>query len=162
VKNRFAAAVALSAALMLGTTGCTFSAEIATQKDYDPSDGVGTDIGDLSLRNILLIGEDGDALNLVMTVVSASGSSQRLNVQWEADGGRVTESVFASANGRTVIGGPEQPQLLVTDAGGELGGLVPLYFSYGSETGREVMVPVLNGSLPEYELYVPAVPATDD
>lgn len=155
MKNRWAATLALAAAVMLATTGCTFSAEIATQKDYDPSDGVGIDVGDLALRNILLIGEDGDALNLVMTVVSASGSAQRLNVQWQAGDERVTESVFVDPNGRTAVGGPDQRQVLVTDADGKLGGLVALYFSYGTATGREVLVPVLDGSLPEYELYLP-------
>ena len=156
MKNRWASAVALTAALMLGVTGCTFSAEIATQKDYDPSDGVGADIGDLAIRNILLIGDDGDTLNLVMTVVSESDSSQRLDVQWEDGAERVTESVFVDADGLTAIGGPEQPQVLVTGAGGELGGLVPVYFSYGTEPGVEVLVPVLDGSLPEYTLFVPA------
>jgi len=156
VKNRWASAVALTAALMLGVTGCTFSAEIATQKDYDPSDGVGADIGDLAIRNILLIGDDGDTLNLVMTVVSESDNSQRLNVQWEDGAERVTESVFVDADGLTAIGGPEQPQVLVTGADGELGGLVPVYFSYGTEPGVEVLVPVLDGSLPEYTLFVPA------
>lgn len=156
MKNRLASAVALAAALMLGVTGCTFSAEIATQKDYDPSDGVGTEVGDLALRNILLVGDDGDVLNLVMTVASTSASSQRLTVQWEAGGERVSEDVFVDADGLTAIGGPEQPQILVTDAGGELGGLVPVFFSYGSEPGVEVLVPVLDGSLPEYTLFVPA------
>ena len=156
MKNRWASAVALTAALMLGVTGCTFSAEIATQKDYDPSDGVGADIGDLAIRNILLIGDDGDTLNLVMTVVSESDSSQRLNVQWDDGAERVTESVFVDPDGLTAIGGPEQPQVLVTGAGGELGGLVPVYFSYGTEPGVEVLVPVLDGSLPEYTLFVPA------
>ncbi len=155
MKNRWAPAIALAAALMVGVTGCTFSAEIATQKDYDPSDGVGADIGDLALRNILLIGDDGDTLNLVMTVASTSSSSQRLSVQWQDGAERVTEDVFVDPDGLTTVGGPEQPQVLVTGADGELGGLVPVFFSYGSETGVEVLVPVLDGSLPEYTLFVP-------
>lgn len=156
MKNRLAAAVALAAALMIGTTGCTFSAEIATQKDYDPSDGVGAEIGDLAIRNMLLIGDDGDTLNLVMTVESISDSSQRLSVQWQDSGERVTEDVFIDPSGLTAIGGPEQPQVIVTGAGGQVGGLVPVFLSYGSQPGVEVLVPVLDGSLPEYTLFVPA------
>jgi hypothetical protein len=41
VRRRFFAALALAAAVITGTTGCTLSAEIATMKEYDPSDGVG-------------------------------------------------------------------------------------------------------------------------
>ena len=156
MKNRLAVSVALAAALMLGTTGCTFSAPIATQKDYDPSDGVSTDVGELSIYNATLIGADAETLNLVMTVLNSTTSTQRLSVQWEQDGERVTESVFLDANGLTLIGGPDQPSLLVTGADTSLGGLVPLYFSYGSASGSELLVPTLSGELPEYELYLPA------
>jgi hypothetical protein len=155
VKSRVAAAIALAAALMLGTTGCTFSANIATQKPYDPSDGVGAEVGELSIRNALLIGEDPDELNLVMTVVSTADSDRRVTVQWQAGGERVTESIFVGANGRTAFGGPEQDQLLVTGTGATIGGLVPLFFAYPGAEGVEVLVPVLDGALPEYELFVP-------
>ena len=86
MKNRWAAATALAAALILGTTGCTFSAEIATQKDYDPSDGVSTEFGELSVYNAMLIGEDPEALNLVMTVFNPTDSVRRVEGQWFVDG----------------------------------------------------------------------------
>lgn len=155
MKSRVAAAIALAAALMLGTTGCTFSSNIATQKPYDPSDGVGAEVGELSIRNALLIGEDPDELNLVMTVVSAADSDRRVTVQWQAGGERVTEEIFVNAGGRTAFGGPEQDQLLVTGTGATIGGLVPVFFAYPGAEGVEVLIPVLDASLPEYELYLP-------
>ena len=155
MKSRVAASIALAAALLLGATGCTFSANIATQKDYDPSDGVGAEVGDLSIRNALLIGEDPDELNLVMTVVSTADTDRRLTVQWQAGGERVTEEIFVSANGRTAFGGPDQDQLLVTGTDATIGGLVPLFFAYPGAEGVEVLVPVLDGALPEYELFLP-------
>jgi hypothetical protein len=156
VKSRLAASIALAAALLLATTGCTFSAQIATQKDYDPSDGVGTAVGELLVRNALLIGDDPETLNLVMTIVNTGDTDRRLSVQWSAGGERITEEVFATANGRTSFGGPDQTQILVTGSTGTIGGLVPLFFSYGTVPGVELLVPVLDGSLPEYELLVPA------
>lgn len=154
--SRLLASIALAAALLVGTTGCTFSAEIATQKEYDPSDGVGIEVGELAIRNALLIGDDPENLNLVMTVVSSSDTDRRLTVQWQAGDERVSEQVFVTANGSTAFGGPEQDQLLVVGSGATIGGLVPLYFSYSGAEGRELLVPVLDGALPEYELYVPA------
>lgn len=155
MKTRVAASIALAAALMLGTTGCTFSANIATQKDYDPSDGVGAEVGELAIRNALLIGDEPDTLNLVMTVVSSANTDRRVTVQWQAGGTRVTEEVFVAANGRTSFGGPDQDSVLVTDTGATIGGLVPIFFAYSGADGVEVLVPVLDGSLPEYELYLP-------
>ena len=156
MKPRLAASIALAAALLLTATGCTFGAEIATQKDYDPSDGVGTEVGELLVRNALLIGDDPETLNLVMTIVNPGDSDRRLSVQWSDGGERVTEEVFAVANGRTAFGGPEQPQILVTGSTDSIGGLVPIFLSYGNAPGVELLVPVLDGSLPEYELLVPS------
>jgi len=141
---------------MLATTGCTLSAEIATQKDYDPSDGVGAEIGELAVRNALLIGDTGDALNLVMTVVSAAEVDRLLTVQWLTDGERVSEDIVVTSGDRTRIGGPtDEVQIIVSISDVTIGGLVPLFFSYAGAEGVEVMVPVLDGSLPEYELFVP-------
>ncbi|MBR21176.1 MAG: hypothetical protein RIC81_12560 [Microcella pacifica] len=155
MKNRWAAATALAAALMLGTTACTFSAEIATQKDYDPSDGVSTEFGELSVYNAMLIGEDPDALNLVMTVFNPTDSVRRVEVQWFVDGERVTESIFAEASGLTSVGGPDQPSLLVTGLDTVIGGLVPLYFSTNTGSVSELLVPTLRGDLEEYDEYAP-------
>lgn len=155
MKSRLAASIALAAALLIGTTGCTFFSPIATQKVYDPSDGVGAEVGDLLIRNAMLIGDDPENLNLVVTIVNRSDSDRRLSVQWASGGERITESMFVNANGRTAFGGPDQDQVLITGSTNAIGGLVPLFFSYGTAPGVEVLVPVLDGSLPEYELFVP-------
>lgn len=156
MKSRVAASIALAAALLVGTTGCTFWANIATQEDYDPSDGVGTEVGDLAIRNALLIGETGDALNLVMTVASSADVDRRLIVQWEADGERLSEAIVVAAGERTRVGGPDDEiQIVLEGTDATIGGLFPVFFVYTGAEGSEVMVPVLDGSLPEYELYIP-------
>ena len=35
------------------------------------------------------------------------------------------------------------------------GALFPVYFQYGDVPGELLFVPILDGTLPEYELYVP-------
>jgi hypothetical protein len=156
VRRRFFAPLVLAAAVITGTTGCTLSAEIATMKEYDPSDGVGADIGDLALRNILLISNDAGEANLVMTVVNTSGEDVTLNVQFDRGSARVTESLeLPAVPERTRIG--DDPSAGILMSGPELivGGLFPVYFEYGSVPGELVFVPVLDGTLPEYELLVP-------
>jgi hypothetical protein len=156
VKSRVAASIALAAAVLVGTTGCTFWANIATREDYDPSDGVGTEVGELAIRNALLIGETGDELNLVMTVASSADVDRRLIVQWEADGERLSEAIVVAAGERTRVGGPDDAiQIVLEGTGATIGGLLPVFFVYTGVEGSEVMVPVLDGSLPEYELYIP-------
>jgi hypothetical protein len=156
VKSRVAASIALAAALLVGTTGCTFGADIATREDYDPSDGVGVEVGQLAIRNALLIGETGDELNLVMTVASSADVDRRLIVQWQSEGERVSEAIVVSAGERTRVGGPnDEIQIILTGTGGAIGGLVPVFFSYTGAEGAELSVPVLDGALPEYELYIP-------
>jgi hypothetical protein len=156
VRRRFFAPLALAAAVIAGTTGCTLSAEIATMKDYDPSDGVGTDIGDLALRNILLIANDRGAANLVMTVVNPSGETVPLNVQFEQGSERTTETLTIPGDpARSRFGDEPSESLIVSGSNLTLGGLFPMYFEYGAFPGELVFVPVLDGSLAEYELLVP-------
>jgi len=156
VRRRFFVPLALAAAVITGTTGCTLSAEIATMKEYDPSDGVGTNVGDLALRNILLIANDRGEANLVMTVVNPSGEPVNLNVQFGTGEERITQTFrISDVPARTRFGDNPAEGLLVSGPDLVLGGLFPLYFEYGDFPGELVFVPVLDGSLAEYELLVP-------
>ena len=156
MRRRFFAPLVLATAVITGTTGCTLSAEIATMQEYDPSDGVGADIGDLALRNILLISNDAGEANLVMTVVNTSGEDITLNVQFDDGAARVTESLeLPAVPERTRVGDDPSAGILVSGPELVIGGLFPVYFEYGSVPGELVFVPVLDGTLPEYELLVP-------
>jgi len=156
VRRRFFQPLALALAVVAGSTGCTLSAEIATMKDYDPSDGVGVTMGDLALRNILLITNDEGTANLVMTVVNSGGTDQTLNVQFENGTERTTASLdIPGAPARTRVGDDPAEGILVQGEQIVNGGLFPLYFEYGDVPGELVFVPVLDGTLPEYELLVP-------
>ncbi len=156
MRRRFFAPLVLATAVIIGTTGCTLSAEIATMKEYDPSDGVGADIGELALRNILLISNEAGEANLVMTVVNTSGDDVTLNVQFDDGSARITESLeLPAVPERTRVGDNPSAGVLVSGSELVVGGLFPIYFEYGSVPGELVFVPVLDGTLPEYELLVP-------
>jgi hypothetical protein len=156
VRRRFFAPLVFAAAAITGTTGCTLSADIATMTQYEPSDGAGADLGDLALRNILLISNDAGEANLVMTVVNASGEDITLNVQFDDGSGRITEPLELPAlPERTRVGDNPRAGILMSGPDLVVGGMFPVYFEYGNIPGELVYVPVLDGTLPEYELLVP-------
>lgn len=156
MRRRLFAPLALALSVAVGATGCTLTAEIATMKEYDPSDGVGTEVGELALRNILLITNDEGDANLVMTVVNSGGDDVQLTIQHtEGSNRKNTTLEIAAAPALTRVG--DDPSAGVILSGNEIqaGGLVPVYFQYANFPGELVMVPVLDGTLPEYELLVP-------
>ena len=156
MRRRLFAPLALALSVAVGATGCTLTAEIATMKEYDPSDGVGTEVGELALRNILLITNDEGDANLVMTVVNSGGDDVQLTIQNTEGSNRKNATLeIAAAPALTRVG--DDPSAGVILSGNEIqaGGLVPVYFQYANFPGELVMVPVLDGTLPEYELLVP-------
>lgn len=150
--------VPLSAALIgvAALSGCSLTAEIANLEPYDPSDGVGVTLGDVAVRNALLITADGSEANLVMSVVNNSGQPVDLLVQYGPVDARVTETISLPATpALSQIGSDPANQLLLEDDDIVAGALLEVYFQHGSVQGEVVNVPVLDGSLAEYELLVP-------
>lgn len=125
----------------------------ATAEHYDPSDGVSADVGDLDLRNVLVVSEDGIDGNLVLTVVNTGDDDAELGVQVGGGGGE-TRIIEVEAGATVSLGGEEEP-LLLEDIDTQPGGLLPIYFQYGSAEGIEKLVPVLDGRMPEYADLVP-------
>jgi hypothetical protein len=156
VRRGFFAPLVLASALVLGVTGCTFTAEIATQKDYDPSDGVGATMGEIAIRNVLLVTNDQGEANLVMSVVNTSGADVSLLVQYDSGSERV-DSFLDISSLPTLTRFGDNPAAGIIIEGDEVlaGSLFPVYFQYADVPGELVFVPVLDGSMAEYELLVP-------
>ena len=144
----------LAGLLMAGLTGCTFSAVQANQKFYDPSDGVGATVGDVDVRNALLISEDGETANFVVSFINSSSKSVTLNVSWEVGSERVDRRVSIDAGTSRSFGNSSEP-IEFEGIDTAPGDLFPVYFQYGSNEGEELLVPVLDGALPEYADLVP-------
>jgi hypothetical protein len=148
VKARLAASAVLAVGLVLGASGCSMLTYQATTEHYDPSDGVSADVGDLDLRNILVVSEDGEDGNLVLTVVNTGDEDAELGVQ-VGEGGGEPLIIEVEAGATVSLGGDEEP-LLLEGIDTQPGALLPLYFQYGTAEGIEKLVPVLDGRLPEY------------
>jgi len=153
VKARLAASAALALGIAIGGSGCAMITYQATTEKYDPSDGISADIGTLDLRNVLVVSEDGEDGNLVMTVVNTGEDDVTLGVQ-VADGGQTLE-LDIDAGETLALGSDDEEPLLLEGIDTQPGGLVSLYFQYSGAEGAELRVPVLDGRLAEYEDLVP-------
>ncbi len=158
MKARIAASVLLAAGLLVGTAGCNLVAPQATTKHYDASDGVSTNLGGVDVRNAVVISDDGELGNLVVTFVNTTDESARVTVQYESDGEDATETVTLKANSSTQFGQPDGETITLVDMGTEAGALLPVYFQSGDTDGRELLVPVLTTELPEYSTLAPEAP----
>lgn len=153
---RAAASVLLAGGLLLGTAGCTFVSEQATLIQYDPSDGIGADIGDVQLRNVIALpSDDGHAVSLLVTLINTGGGPHSVTFQYESAGDKKDESVTVKPGEVVSFGTTEDAEQLVfltTDA--EAGSLFPVYVQYGKEPGQQLLVPVL-AATGEYEALKP-------
>ncbi|WP_130177715.1 hypothetical protein [Cryobacterium sp. SO1] len=149
------ATVVVAAGILLGTSGCNLFAPQATTIQYDASDGVSGDLGDLAIRNAMLITEDGENANLVVHVVNGGDEDIDLLVQYEGVDEKVDKTVTIDANATTEIGLPGGELLAVQSLNASAGSLFPVFFQYGDLTGIELLVPVLDGTLAEYSTLVP-------
>jgi hypothetical protein len=145
---RAAASVILAGALVLGTSGCTFLSTQATLIQYDPSDGVGADIGNLHVRNVFAVAnESGDAVSLVITIVNPRQGAANVNLQFESNGEKTTVSKPVSGNSVSTYGTtPDENQIVIANPDVEPGELLPVYVQYGKYEGEQLLVPVLEAT----------------
>ena len=120
-----------------------------TQRPYDASDGVSVHVGDVRLLNMIVFTEDGEDGNFTAAAVNESERDIELTLQYESDGERVDVVVDVPA-GRTFNIGVDDGQVFLPGIDTIAGGLLTLYVQYGSEPGKQLAVPVLDASLPEY------------
>lgn len=154
MRARAAASIALASVLVTGLAGCNYVTTQATTFRYDPSDGIGATLGDLALRNVMAITEDGENVNLVFTVVNRSSEDIELTVSAGTGGDEVEASVELERGSTRV--GESETQLVLEGVDVVPGSLLPVYFQYGSEPGQQLKVPVLDAELPEYDGLLPS------
>ena len=153
MRIRAIATVAVASALLLGTAGCGVFVETATLKPYAASDGVSATIGDIHLRNLLVITNEGGDAALVGSVVNDGTSLELVTV--EIRGTTVLSTQVGAYPGLTKVGIADDNPVVFYGAGVVAGEYVDVYFQYGANDGQLVTVPVLDGSLAIYAPYVP-------
>jgi hypothetical protein len=151
-KNRAQQAVAAGAVLlMLGVSGCSFTADQSTADPYAASDGIVKDLGPVLLRNILIVGRDDESTGrLVGTVFNTSDDPVDLSIQ---AGGAAT-SVTIEGQGQFTFEDETTDDATLESLEALPGSLVDVDFDVeGEEATFEV--PVLDGTLEEYREFVP-------
>jgi len=152
VKVRAATAAAIAALVILGVAAC---APIASLKPYDASDGVSTTVGQVKVLNALVLTKSGKDGNLLFSAYNPSDEPVELNVQYDDGGSRTTVVATLKADATTDFGYGKNGQFLLAGLGKKPGSLAHIYFQYGEEEGSELTVPVLDGSLPQYQNLLP-------
>ena len=155
VRGRIASSVIVAAAIIVGTAGCGLVAPQATTYHYFASDGVSGDIGEIGIRNAVIVTDKGKLGNLVVTIVNSGSEDAEITVQHESSNGKKTVTISAPANETTLFGPADGEQVLLRDLDAQAGSLLDVYFQYGDEQGEDLQVPVLDGGLPEYSDLLP-------
>ena len=155
MRARIAASIVLAIAVTFGTAGCGFLAPQSTTRHYDASDGVSGNVGDIAVRNALIVTGDGTVGNLVVTLVNNGSVPHRVQIE-RATGSQESTYVVVAGGETKEIGAAGETLILLRDLNSTPGSLYPLYFQYGAQTGLPLRVPVLDGGLPEYADLTPA------
>ncbi|MEO6826312.1 MAG: hypothetical protein ABI255_06595 [Microbacteriaceae bacterium] len=155
MRARIAASIVLAVSVVLGTAGCNMIAPQATTKHYNASDGVSGNVGQVAVRNAILISQSGTDANLLVTFVNSDTRSHRIGIQHEVDGKQTTQHVTLPASETTVVGTPDEPLVILDNIDTQPGALFPVFFQYGDQTGISLLVPVLDGTLPTYKNLTP-------
>lgn len=155
-RTRTAAAAGVIALSLLGATGCSAVNDQATTMEYSPSDGIVQDIGDLELRNILVVSDgDGEPGRLLGTVANAS--SDPINLELSIGGSQLTWNI--PAGGKVVYDDAAQSEVLVQTVNVLPGTGIRAEATAGSETAT-LNIPVVDGQVPYYQDFLPTPEAT--
>lgn len=154
--RRIVSSLALAGALALGATGCSLIAPQGTTEPYAPSDGIDVTIDNIAVRNLLLVADSsGENFNVVFTGVNNTTDDAIIRITF-VQGSSEASADFDLAPGLTSFGNPDGdvPPQLVTIPGLKVGATVDAYFEVAGGGETQYRVPVLDGTLAEYEQYV--------
>ncbi|WP_345799862.1 DNA modification methylase [Microbacterium sp. AZCO] len=155
MKSRLIASLALSAVVLLGTTGCAMLSTQATTIPYSPADGRNVpESGPVLIRNALFVAdESGTDANFIAALINQTDKAQTLHLEI-GDTDKIKKTVRVPA-GETVSLGVTEDPLLIKGLDVKPGADVLVYFQSGDAEGVEVAIPVLDGAL---DYLAPLVP----
>lgn len=141
------AAVAVVSAAAL--TGCSAVNPITTQMQYDASDGISVEVGDVTAYNLLVLTPGAGETGILIGTLQNTGSED-VSLSVSLDGSEIV-TVDVPAGGTVKLGG-DQGETAVTGTVAATPGLVTDVTFQSDAAGQSVeSLPVLDGTLPEYE-----------
>ena len=152
---RALASTAIAATLLLGTAGCGIFVDSATLKPYSAGDGLNVNVGDLHLRNVLVITDDSGDASLVATIVNNTTNVQYLTVQFRTD--TPVDLKIVANEGLTKVGLADDNPAIANGTALKAGQYVDIYFQYGGQDGVTMSIPVIDSTNPLYAPYAPSL-----
>lgn len=140
------AAIALGAALSL--SGCALTADITTSQAYDPSDGSGVVVGDVTTQNLLLVTSGvGEPSVLIGTLYNGGNDDATVTVAVAGTAAEVTIDPMSSVT----LGLGDDATAIVVAAPAAPGSLATVSVSVTQQASQALPVPVVDGTLEEYQ-----------
>ncbi|SDL99371.1 hypothetical protein SAMN04487916_12059 [Arthrobacter sp. ov407] len=151
-----AAALTLGLVLLTGT-GCSYDNPAETAKITPATNGIHTVVGPMELSDMLILSHEAEQPGRIMGTVFNRSSTDAVVTISVASGSKV--SIPVKANGYTSLAQP--PAMMLESTAGSPGSMVTVRVSEDSTgTSADVQLPVLDSTLPEYQSYMPAPPAS--
>jgi hypothetical protein len=144
---------------MVLTAGCNFITPAATTQIQTSEPGINANVGSIELRNAIVFTENGDTASLSVTLLNTSTTDRDVSFQYDSLGNPTTTTVEVPASS-TVSRGTKagDPQILLSDIGVQPGALMKVFVQYGSQSGKNISIPVLNGSFKQFSTLLPTPP----
>lgn len=151
ILRRVLSALAVSTLVVIITTGCQFTQPVRSLQPYAPSDGFQTDIEELKARNMMIL-ELGNDHALIGSFINSGDVDLGVNVQVISGDNRTDTAIEVPAGGKTDMGYNGNPPKRMELSGDVIAGqLYPIFIQVEQDTPRELLVPVMDGSLEEYQ-----------
>ncbi|WP_426625622.1 hypothetical protein ACPPVW_06075 [Leifsonia sp. McL0607] len=149
-RRRVTAAIVGIAVLGL-LSGCDLLAPQETKNISETADGVNGDIGAIFIGNaVLLTSDPSGTTSLVATLVNEGESNEDVRISTESG----TETVTVKPAESVQVGTSDGQSVTFEGLGAKPGSLAFVTFETSTET-ETLNVPVLDGSLPQYQDLVP-------
>lgn len=157
-RRRRGAALVVVAAALAAISGC---APVQTLMQYNPSDGIRVDLGEgVVINNLMILTDENGAPGLVLGGITNGGTSDtRVTLQTEAAEATVdvaaNETVLLQPTTPTDEAAEDSQQVVLDPVTAPPGGTLPVQVSTPQAGSAQVSVPVLDGTIPPYEEYLP-------
>ena len=137
------------AAGLLTATGCGYVSPQATAEEYAPADGIEQTLGDVKVRNLLIVAESEDSEGRVLGTVINDGD-QDATLTLDAEGS--TARIPVAAHESVVL---EKSKPVILDRAGAIPGLLVSTKLQADGQAASASVPVLDHTYPRYASFVP-------
>lgn len=146
--RRTTAALTGAAVGALLLAGCSFNADVTTAKPYAASDGIAVTVSGVTVQNLMVVSTGAGEQAVVLGSFTNTGTADAV-VQLQSASSSPTVDVPAGTTVRLGAGEAETTVLLTSKA--EPGGLEPMYVGVTGADSVRVDVPIMDGTLPEYQ-----------